>query len=277
MGDINLACHTAAWGAENFVRAIGDIAGAGYQGIEALPAVVEEFEDRPLVLSEILEQNGLRLVGVLSSCGPMSSLSLEEEIERNLNTARFLRLMEARFLVMHAPTVSEGETIDEEDYQFTADAMNEIALQALDMGVQVCLHPQFGTICENPTQIQQMLELTSPKYVSFCLDTGYLQAINLNPASFYRDHVDRIPYMHFRDLRRVKKPRKGTSSRKQRGAPAYCQIGKGSVNFDRLVDLMTEHDYEGWVTVELGSSAGNLAKKARASLDYANKQLDLVL
>jgi inosose dehydratase len=279
MGDVDIACHSAAWGSENFVEAVGDIANVGFHGIETLPTVVEAFEDRPQVLSEILEQNELRFVAVLSSCGPMSTLSLEEEIERNLNIARFLTTMNAPYLVMYPPTITEEEVIEEEDYQFTADAINEIGLQAQEMGVRLCLHPNFGTICESPQQIRLMLELTNANYVSFCLDTAYFQAIKVNPASFYRDHHDRVGYMHFRDLRRVKKPRrsKQPSGRKERGEPIYTNLGKGSVNFQRLVDFMTEFDYTGWVTLELDPKMKKLRSKARAALEYCNVELDLVL
>ena len=82
MGDIELACHTSSWGPDSLVGAISEIARCGYTGIESTPEIVQAFEDRPIVLEEILEENGLRLVAILSPSRPISTLSLEEEIER---------------------------------------------------------------------------------------------------------------------------------------------------------------------------------------------------
>ena len=281
MGDIALACHTASWGPEEFIQALGEIAACGYKGIEAPPSLVEAYEDRPLVLREILEQNRLSLVGVVSPCGPLSTLSLEEEIERNLNTARFLRSMGARYLVIYAPTVKNSDELDDEDYAMTADAISEIGLQALEMGIKTCLHPQFGTICEGPAEIKRLLELTHSRGVGLCLDTGHFQAISLTPASFYRDHHQRVSYIHFKDLRRVNKPRatKKSSARRRRvhGKPVYCELGKGTVNFNRLVDYMIDYDYEGWVTIELDPPVNTPAARARASLEYSHEHLDLVI
>lgn len=278
MGDIELACHTLSWGPGNFVSAISEVAQAGYPGIEATPDVVGQFEDRPSVLSEILKENGLQLVAILSPSEPISTLSLEEEIERNLNIARFLQILGARYLVMYAPSVTGQEQIDEEDYALSADAINEIGLRTTEMGIRTCLHPQFGTLCESAAEIQKMQKLTNNKYVSFCMDTGHLQALNIAPASFYRDHHGRIPYIHFKDLQRMRKPRTSRKGarRTSRGEPVYCEVGKGSVNFARLVDYLTDYDYEGWVTVELDPPLRNPLRSARASLEYSNRQLDLV-
>ena len=105
MGDIQLACHTASWGSDNLIRAVGDISQSGYQGLEATPEIVDAFEDRPSVLQEILSQNSLSLVAISSPLAPINTMSLEEEIERNVNHARFLQMMGAKYLVIYAPTV----------------------------------------------------------------------------------------------------------------------------------------------------------------------------
>lgn len=277
MGDIQLACHTASWGSDNLIRAIGDIAQSGYQGVETTPEIVVAFEDRPLVLQEILTENKLVLVAISSPCAPITTLSLEEEIERSLNRARFLQIMGARYLVVYAPTIGDDDVVDEEDFNLAADCINEIAVRTEAIGIRTCLHPQFGTLCETVSQIDRLLALTQARTVSLCLDTGHFQAIGVAPASYYRDHHDRVPYVHFKDLRRMKKLRgRKAARRRPRGLPVYCELGKGSVNFGRLADMMIGHDYQGWVTVELDPPVRKPDRSAQVNLEFSNKQLDLV-
>lgn len=277
MGDIELACHTSSWGPGNLVAGIAEIAQCGYRGIEGLPNLVDTFEDRHGILAEILSEQGLSLVAILSPSGPISSRSLDEEIERNLNITRFLKAMRAPFLVVYAPRVGEEEEIDEEDYAAAAEAINELGRRTKEMGVTTCLHPELGTLCESNQEMLKMMKLTDASSVSLCPDTGHLQAINVSAASFFRDHHARIPYMHFKDVRRVKRTRVRRAGRRRvRAKPLYCEIGRGRVNFSRLVEAMTTYDYEGWVTVELDPPVRSPAASARVSLDYSNRKLDLV-
>ena len=68
MADIEIACHTSAWGDEAFINALSDIERAGFKGIETTTGVVELFEDRVDVFNEILSQHKLRLVAITAGC-----------------------------------------------------------------------------------------------------------------------------------------------------------------------------------------------------------------
>ena len=78
MGEIRLACHTEGWGDENFIRAVSEIAGCGYQGIETTPNVVEAYEDRPFIRAR-LNDDVSHGVGRLES--GYDSLQFGEQVE----------------------------------------------------------------------------------------------------------------------------------------------------------------------------------------------------
>src|SRR3954469_8034954 len=100
MADIELACHTAAWGDDGFINALSDIEKAGYRGIETTTGVVEQFEDRVEVFNEIRVQHQMRL-GAISAGGAIwPGMSLEEEVERSLNIVRFLKSANANILTL---------------------------------------------------------------------------------------------------------------------------------------------------------------------------------
>ena len=84
MADIELACHTGAWGDDGFIAALADVERAGFKGIETTTGVVEQYEDRVEVFNEILANHHIKLMGITSGGATWPGMSLEEEVERSL-------------------------------------------------------------------------------------------------------------------------------------------------------------------------------------------------
>src|SRR5688572_20538239 len=104
MSDIELACHTSAWGNDSFINALSDIERAGFKGIETTVGVVEHYEDRVEVFNEILIQHQIQLVAISAGGAKWPGMSLEEEVERSLNIVRFLKSANAKILTLMPPT-----------------------------------------------------------------------------------------------------------------------------------------------------------------------------
>src|SRR5690606_1283351 len=115
---------------------------------------------------------------------------------------------------------------------------------------QATYHPHLGTIVQTWEQLQRIMSMTS---ISLCPDTAHLEAGGSDPLQVIETYFDRIPYVHFKDL-------KGTD---------FEPLGEGKQDFQAMLDVLVKNNYAGWITTELDSYAD---PKAGAELSYAYLQ-----
>ncbi len=275
MADIELACHTSAWGDDGFINALLDIEQAGFHSIETTTGVVERFEDRVDVFIEILSQHHMQLVGITAGGAMWPGMSLEVEVERSLNIVRFLKAADAKFLTLLPPVPNPDNPIEDEmDIVPVATAYGEIARRTLELGIRPCLHPDVNSIVTNQKQIDSFLEHSDPSAMKLCVDSSFLSLANIPAAKFIKEHRKQIGAVHLRDI-------KAGSAKKKRGEPGIkyqtVELGKGSLDLEEFVDTLLAVEFSGWASVELEKGAKNLSQQAQHSFAYASGTLDLVL
>jgi len=287
MSDIELACHLGAWAAEGTVNALDDIEQAGYQGVEMTPEVVEQFEDRIGVFTEILTQHKLRLMAISSGGQLWPGTNLDEEVERSLNIARFIKACGASVLNLYPPRINPEEPVEDElDLVPVATAYGEIARRTLEVGVQAVLHADTGTYADNPKSIQRFLSLADPEALKLCVDSGFLAEAGISPATFIKENKKRIGLVHLRDLKMKEvRPRKTHASKKAKAPththtshPIAVELGKGDLKLENFVNALLDCDYSGWAVVEFDHYKDRpLGAIARGSYKYVEQNLDFVL
>ncbi len=279
MSDIELACHLAPWGNRGFISALADIEHAGFRGVEATAEIVELYEDRVAVFAEILVQHRLNLVAITAGGSLWPGMNLDEEVERNLNIARFLKACGARYLTLTPPRPNPDKPLEDElDLMPAATAYGEIARRTLELDIQTCLHPESGSYVADPKRLNKFLQMSDPEAMRICVDSGFLHEAGLSPASFIKEHQKRLGLIHLRDV----KPKDGKSRRKSKrtkGRPRMLsvELGKGDVDLHGFVKAIMASDHMGWATVEFDESVGRLPTVARACQRFVEHELDLVL
>lgn len=270
MSDINLACHTGAWGEDRFVAALAQVEKAGYKGIEADAGLVEKFEDRVHVFKEILQEHGLRLAAITARGGLWPGMNLEEEVERGINTARFLNGCGAELLTLYPPRPSPDEPLEDElDLLPAATAYGEIARRTLELGVQTCLLPAAKTCVSTPDEMNRFIKMADPEAMKICLEPGFLAQARQPFEKFIRANYKRIGLVHLRDW---KKPR----SRKK-GAPwVPAPLGRGEMDLEEFVDSLLGVEFSGWATI-VPAGVEPPAEQVHKAFTYARDTLDLVL
>lgn len=275
MADIELACHTSAWGDEGFINALADIEKAGFRGIETTTGVVEQFEDRVDVFNEILIQHQMHLIAITTTPATWPGMSLEEEVERSLNIVRFLKSANAKILTLMPPKPNPDQPLeDEADLIPVATAYGEIARRTAELGILPCLHPDMSSLVNDTKMLEKFIEYSDPAAMKLCVDVSFLAAAEIPMSKFIKEHKKRIGAVHLRDI----KPLAGKRKKGDTG-PRYqtVELGKGTLPLEDFVDTLLAVEFSGWATVELEKSARPLAQQAVASHQYAAQTLDLVL
>ena len=97
------------------------------------------------------------------------------------------------------------------------------------------------------------MELTDPELVGLCLDMGHYAFGGGDPVEALEKYYSRIWHVHFKDY----SPEVGQDSRehsydyfKSVEEGVFCELGKGSVDFPSIVNILKERGYSGWIVVE---------------------------
>lgn len=282
MSDIDLACHANAWSPAGLISAMSEIEAAGFKGLEVTAEVVEQYEDRVGVFTEILAQHHLGLTAISAGGAMWPGMNLDEEVERNLNIARFLKACDAKVLTLYPPRPNPDQPLEDElDILPAATAYGEIARRTQEVGVLTCLHPEIGTCVDSVKTLNKFLQMADPEALKICVDNGFLAEAGIPCAGFIKEFRKRLGLVHLRDLKpkEIRPPRKTHGKKhKEPARPHSIELGKGSLELEKFVDDLLAAEYQGWATIEFEALPDRtLAEMAKASHRYAEQHLDLVL
>jgi inosose dehydratase len=225
---------------------LGEVAGAGYEGVELFDGNLAEFADDLSALRDGLEAHGLALVGVYSGANLIFEEILGEELWRVRRACEWGAELGAEHLVVGGGA-QRSEPATDTDYDRLAAGLDEVARIADGHGLTASFHPHLSTIVESPDQIERLFDRTP---IRFCPDTGHLQAAGGDPVELVRTYRDRIDYVHIKDLD---------------ADGGFVPLGRGILDVGGVLEVLLNTGFDGWVTVETDGWEGDPGEGARAS------------
>jgi inosose dehydratase len=225
---------------------LGEVAAAGYEGVELFDGNLAEFADDLGILRAALEERELTLVGVYSGANLIFADILGEELWRVRRACDWAAKLGAEHLVIGGGA-QRTEPATDADYDRLAEGLDEVARIAEGHGLVASFHPHLSTIVESPAQIAQVFERTP---IRFCPDTGHLQAGGGDPVDLVRTYRERIEYVHIKDLD---------------PAGGFVPLGQGVLDVAGVLQVLRDTGFDGWVTVETDGWQGDPAQGARTS------------
>jgi inosose dehydratase len=268
-------------------QVLQEMSAAGYAGTELgdwgfLP-------DRPDALAaELVGACALDLVGAFVPVALARADALHEGTERAVRTARLLSesVGQTPLIVLsddnatvphrtaHAGRIGSDEGLSADEWDAFAARAEHVARQVREAtGLRTAFHHHCAGYVETPDELHALMSRTDPTLLGLCLDTGHLVFAGGDPVDAIRRYRDRLWHVHFKDCDRDVARRAAAEQWDYRTSVRngiFCELGRGAVRFDRVVDELRACGYKGWIVVEQDvlPGLGAPAESARRNRDF---------
>jgi len=239
-----------------------DCRDAGYNGIELGP--VGFMPEDPVELGEALGEFGQKLIGGVVFRPFHDPAAWDDVMDGSVRTCKALNAHGAQHLVLidsisprRAPTagrVAEAEQMDEAEWSAYRDRIAAIARMGMEeYGLTVGIHAHAAGFMDFEPELERLLDEVDESILKICFDTGHHSYAGFDPVAFMKRHIDRISYMHFKDIDPAVKTdviAKRSNFYDACGQGIFCNLGEGDVDFPAVRQVLIDADFEGWCTVE---------------------------
>ena len=231
-------------------RVLAEMRGLGLAATEAGP--VAFLPDDPGALRECLAAYEMTLV---SGFTPLVLHGEQPTWRRELvSVARRFAAGGAGLIVLAASTGHEDydarPQLTAADWRRFLHALDAACELAGEQGLEIALHPHYGTMVETPDEIDRVLDGCS---VPLCLDTGHVVLGGGDPVTVAQQAPARIAHLHLKDVDgtlavAVVERRLAFSDAVGRGV--FRPLGQGDVDVGAVLDSLRVVGYDGWYVLE---------------------------
>lgn len=243
-------------------QVLRDCADAGYTGIELGP--VGYMPEDPVELGDALSEFDMELIGGVVFRPFHDATKWDDVLDGVNRTAKALAAHGARHFVLidsissrRAPTAGradEAEQMGSAEWRAFVQRIETAAkIGAEEHGLIPSIHAHAGGFIDFEPELERLLDEVDPSLLKICFDTGHHSYAGFDPVAFMQRHIDRISYMHFKDIDPAVKAdvvANRTDFYEACGQGIFCNLGQGDVDFPGVRTALVEAGFDGWCTVE---------------------------
>jgi inosose dehydratase len=229
----------------------------GYEGFE----LGNKFPREPKALAAVLARYGLACVSGWYS-GHLARRTVEDEIasvESHLellaaNGAQVMVYGEVADSIQGLPEALTRRPRFRSDAEWEAygQRVTAFARHTAAHGVRLAYHHHMGAYVETAEDVDRLMAVTGSE-VGLLHDTGHVTFAGGDAPTELAKHVARVVHVHCKDVRpdvaRMARNR-GWSFLQAVINGAFSTPGEGCVDFARVVAILREAGYRGWLVVE---------------------------
>lgn len=257
---------------------------AGYTATEYSPS----FGNDPEILMEQANRHGLTWCGSYHAADLTSGPLPDDHLKQVEALVALLASIGCHDLVAADKGAPErvaraGQIPEDGSVSLPADAyplvaanLHAIAAIAQRYELKVHFHNHVGTWIETPAELDALMAQLDLNLVDLCFDTGHYAYGGGNPLRFLREHLDRIGYIHLKDVDGgvlAEAKANSWSFHEALRHVIFSPLGDGSADIPAILATLTEHDFGGWVVVEQDTCTGDPTETALQNREYIEKQV----
>jgi inosose dehydratase len=244
-------------------RVLDEIAKAGYFGTELGPHGF--FPTDPAELRRELKKRSLTLCSAFIDVELGNPSAHEAGLADVSRSAKLISEAGAKLLVLSdritpARNATAGRRNDanqiswsEAEWKAAATAIREVIMRCRVVGLRVAFHHHAGGHVETPEEVDRLFSLFPECDLGLCLDTGHYIYGGGDAIAFLEKRVSRVWCVHLKDVYDAKANEARRAKMNFHEAVRhgiFAPLGKGSVDFPRVISLLRNGHYDGWVVVE---------------------------
>ncbi len=272
---IKIANAPCSWGvlefelegkSPDYIQVLDEIKQTGYEGTELGDWGFMPTD--PQKLKSELDKRNLKLLGAFVPVLLKEKSKHDEGINTAVKTAALMRdagFPEA-FIVLaddngtipvrtkNAGRITPDLGLTKVEWNIFSKGANELAkIVKEETGLRTIFHHHCGGYIETPEEIEMLMNSTVPDLLGLVLDTGHYKFGGGDPVEALKKYSNRIWHIHFKDCDN----KVSGKSRLQNWDyfesvrnGVFCELGKGSVDFQSIICELQNMKYEKWIVVE---------------------------
>jgi inosose dehydratase len=268
-----------------YARVLDEIKAAGYSGTELGPYGFQPTD--PVVLRQELEKRALTLCSAFVDIELGNAETHEEGLAFVARSAELISAAGARLLVLSdkitpARNATSGRRADanaiswtEAEWKAAAAAVGEVIQRCKSFGLRVAFHHHAGSHVETPEEIDRLFALFPADELGLCLDTGHYAYGGGDTTAFLERQVSRVWCVHLKDVYDARAAEARAARMNFHAAVRhgiFAPLGKGNLDFPRIVSLLQKGRFDGWVVVEADVLPGGVGADAPLANAIAGRE-----
>lgn len=244
---LRFAYSTINWGTKcDLAAALGEIRASGWQAVELFDHSLDWLGTPDHLLSLL---DGLQVAAFF---GGISVPTNRDEIATHKHRLDYAALFGAEMYGLVGGGRLRQRPPTDAEYTDLANACEELAVYAADLGIAIAYHPHTGCTIETETEIDLLLDRTHK--MQLCLDVSHIALVDEDPVTQLHKYRERTGYIHMKDWARGK----------------FVELGEGTIGIDfpKILAALANWEYKGWLVIENSRSDISPAHSASFNADY---------
>jgi inosose dehydratase len=250
-------------------RVLNEITEAGYAGTELGPYGFLPTD--PEVLRRELEKRSLTLCSAFVDIELGNRSAHEDGVAYVRRSAKLISEAGAKLLILADRITPQRNAVagrrheanriswDDSQWEAASSVIREVIGLCENFGLRVAFHHHAGGHVETPEEIDHLFSLFPADQLGLCLDTGHYFYGGGDTVAFLEKQVSRVWCVHFKDVYEAnaieaRRERMNFHAAVRHGI--FAPLGRGSIDFPRVLSLLRNGHFNDWVVVEADVLAG---------------------
>jgi inosose dehydratase len=250
MGTIRFGCQFYTWqmSGEKFKGQLPHICDivkqAGFAGIEPEVCMMGPYYDGAAELQQVLDQHTLQLAAMCLVCDWRHPAETDQERSEADRVFDYLNNFSGTSLVLCQMPGEDRSDLRERRKNAIA-CINDIAARAVDRDLVTSFHPNSppGSVFRTEEDYKVLLDSIDTDVLGLAPDSGHIIKGGIDVCELFTDCVSLIKHVHLKDIT---------------DTGQWAAMGQGITDFPRIVGILRDAGYDGWIMVEEESAAAEV-------------------